>query len=55
MEQVHGKAEVIIGKQRHGPIRSVELVFEGQFTRFWNLATRGRGEGRGIEGGHIQS
>jgi replicative DNA helicase len=38
MEQVHGKAEVIIGKQRHGPIGSVELAFEGQFTRFSNLA-----------------
>lgn len=38
MEQVHGKAEVIIGKQRHGPIGSVDLSFEGQFTRFGNLA-----------------
>jgi len=38
MEQVHGKAEVIIGKQRHGPIGSVELAFEGRFTRFSNLA-----------------
>ena len=37
MESVHGKAEVIIGKQRHGPIGSVELAFEGQFTRFGNL------------------
>jgi len=37
MEQVHGKAEVIIGKQRHGPIGTVELSFEGQFTRFGNL------------------
>jgi replicative DNA helicase len=37
MEQVHGKAEVIIGKQRHGPIGSVELSFEGRFTRFSNL------------------
>jgi replicative DNA helicase len=38
MEQVHGKAEVIIGKQRHGPIGSVDLAFEGRFTRFSNLA-----------------
>ncbi len=37
MEQVHGRAEVIIGKQRHGPIGSVELSFEGRFTRFGNL------------------
>lgn len=37
MEQLHGKAEVIIGKQRHGPIGSVDLSFEGQFTRFGNL------------------
>ena len=38
MESVHGKAEVIIGKQRHGPIGSVDLSFEGRFTRFGNLA-----------------
>ena len=38
MEQVHGKAEVILGKQRHGPIGTIELSFEGQFTRFGNLA-----------------
>ena len=38
MEQVHGRAEVIIGKQRHGPIGTVELSFEGRFTRFGNLA-----------------
>ncbi len=38
MENVHGKAEVIIGKQRHGPIGTVELAFEGRFTRFSNLA-----------------
>jgi replicative DNA helicase len=37
MEQVHGKAEVIIGKQRHGPIGTIELSFEGRFTRFGNL------------------
>jgi replicative DNA helicase len=38
MAQVHGKAEVILGKQRHGPIGTVELSFEGKFTRFGNLA-----------------
>ncbi len=37
MEKVHGRAEVVIGKQRHGPIGTVELAFEGRFTRFSNL------------------
>jgi replicative DNA helicase len=37
MARLHGKAEVIIGKQRHGPIGTVELSFEEQFTRFGNL------------------
>ncbi len=37
MEALHGKAEIIIGKQRHGPIGHIELSFEGQFTRFGNL------------------
>jgi len=37
MEKLHGKAEVVIGKQRHGPIGTVELSFEGRFTRFGNL------------------
>ncbi|MGH1578358.1 replicative DNA helicase [Planktotalea sp.] len=38
MARLHGKAEVIIGKQRHGPIGTVELSFEAQYTRFGNLA-----------------
>ena len=33
-----GKAEVIIGKQRHGPVGTVQLSFEGMYTRFGNLA-----------------
>ncbi|WP_417208313.1 replicative DNA helicase [Antarctobacter sp.] len=37
MSRLHAKAEVIIGKQRHGPIGTVELAFEAQFTRFGNL------------------
>ena len=38
MQPVSGKAEVIIGKQRHGPVGTVELSFEGAVTRFGNLA-----------------
>jgi replicative DNA helicase len=38
MMAVSGKAEVIIGKQRHGPVGAVQLAFESQFTRFGNLA-----------------
>jgi replicative DNA helicase len=45
MEQVHGKAEVVIGKQRHGPIGTVELAFEGRFTRFSDLAKPWQGDG----------
>jgi replicative DNA helicase len=33
-----GVAEIIIGKQRNGPIGSCRLSFQGQFTRFENLA-----------------
>jgi len=38
MEAAHGKAEVIIGKQRHGPTGTVNLQFEASVTRFDNLA-----------------
>ena len=37
LKNAGGKAEVVIGKQRHGPIGNIELSFEGQFTRFGNL------------------
>jgi len=33
-----GVAEIIIGKQRNGPIGICRLAFQGQFTRFENLA-----------------
>jgi len=34
MERVHGLAEVIIGKQRHGPTGTIELTFQAEYTRF---------------------
>jgi replicative DNA helicase len=42
MEQVHGKAELIIGKQRHGPTGTIQLHFEANVTRFSDLADAGR-------------
>jgi replicative DNA helicase len=42
MDAVHGKAEVIIGKQRHGPTATVPLQFDAQVTRFADPETRHR-------------
>jgi replicative DNA helicase len=39
-EEMKGKAEIIIGKQRNGPIGIVDLAFRGEYTRFENLSGR---------------
>jgi replicative DNA helicase len=39
-EEIRNIAEVLIAKQRHGPIGTVELHFDGPFTRFSDLERR---------------
>jgi replicative DNA helicase len=46
MDRVAGMAEVVIGKQRHGPIGTVKLHFNEDLTKFGNLAREGRFEVR---------
>ncbi|MEZ5810987.1 MAG: replicative DNA helicase [Rhizobiaceae bacterium] len=38
MNETRGKAEVIVAKQRHGPTGTVPMGFQGEFTRFFDLA-----------------
>ncbi len=37
MSKVQNKAEVLIAKQRHGPVGTIHLYFDGRFTKFDNL------------------
>jgi replicative DNA helicase len=41
MEKAHGRAELIIGKQRHGPTGTVQLHFDAKLTKFSNLVKDG--------------
>ena len=34
MERVHNLAEIIVAKQRHGPIGKIEMLFNEYLTRF---------------------
>ncbi|MDZ4791157.1 MAG: replicative DNA helicase [Hyphomicrobiales bacterium] len=42
MDQTAGLAEVVIGKQRHGPTGTVRLQFHSEVTRFSDLASEDR-------------
>ncbi|MFM8805334.1 MAG: DnaB-like helicase C-terminal domain-containing protein, partial [Planctomycetia bacterium] len=39
-ERVKGQAEIIIAKQRNGPIGDVKLLWQHDYTRFVNLEHR---------------
>lgn len=47
-EEVWNTAEVIVAKQRHGPVGTVRLSFRGEFTKFGNLAAPGHFEEPGF-------
>ena len=36
-EKLFGRAEFIIGKQRHGPVGIIQLKFEAEITKFSDL------------------
>jgi replicative DNA helicase len=44
-EDLKGKAEIIIAKQRNGPTGSCHLAYMSDYTRFENLADSGGGGG----------
>ncbi len=37
MEEIHGQADLLIMKQRHGPTGNIKLSFDAKFTRFGNF------------------
>ena len=40
MNDVSGLAEIIIGKQRHGPTGNIHVEFEGMYTKFKDLTKK---------------
>lgn len=50
-QSTEGMGEIIIGKQRNGPIGSVQLAFVNQYARFENLTSYYQDAGGGFEYG----
>ena len=42
MNEINGLADIIIGKQRHGPTGNVNVEFEGMYTKFKDLTSKNK-------------
>ncbi len=42
MDEIHGQADLLIMKQRHGPTGNIKLSFDAKFTRFGNFISKDR-------------
>ena len=40
MDEIHGQADLLIMKQRHGPTGNIKLSFDSKFTRFGNFISK---------------
>ena len=40
MNDVNGLADIILGKQRHGPTGTIKVEFEGIYTKFKDLTQK---------------
>ena len=42
MDEIHGQADLLISKQRHGPTGNIKLSFDAKYTRFGNFISKDR-------------
>ena len=40
MDEIHGQADLLIMKQRHGPTGNIKLSFDAKYTRFGNFISK---------------
>ena len=38
MSRIYNQADILIAKQRHGPVGHIKLFFDGKLTKFGDLA-----------------
>ena len=42
LNEILGEADIIIGKQRHGPTGNIKVEFEGMYTKFKDSTKTGQ-------------